>query len=358
MTPSTSDLDAAWDDFVLVQNGHLTQTSRWGRLRAASVGWDYEVSVVMAPGGITAGALVLFRRLPFGLGTIAFVPRGPVIDWEDKGAWQTLLHQLDSVARKHRAILLKVEPDEQDEPAMRECLSALGFRSSPHTIQPQRSLLIDITGTEDDVLARMSSKTRRKVRAGPKEGLVVRRGEESDVDSFSRLMALTGKRAGFSPHSPAYFRTAYELFAPGRRFALLMASYEGVDLGGVMVFALGKMAWALYGGSSSEERRRMPNHRLHWEGIRWAREQGCETYDQWGIPDEDEETLEAQYLKRSDGLWGVYRFKRGFGGKVVRTVGAWDRVYNPLLYWAYKKAHAHQSRIYQLLARNNEPVFY
>jgi lipid II:glycine glycyltransferase (peptidoglycan interpeptide bridge formation enzyme) len=66
--------------------------------------------------------------------------------------------------------------------------------------------------------------------------------------------------------------------------------------------------------------------------MRWARSIGCTTYDTWGIPDVDRETLEDQFTERSDGLWGVYRFKRGFGGNLERSVGAWDRVYAPLRY--------------------------
>jgi peptidoglycan pentaglycine glycine transferase (the first glycine) len=94
----------------------------------------------------------------------------------------------------------------------------------------------------------------------------------------------------------------------------------------------------MYGASSNEHRDRKPNHALQWEAIRWAKSRGCATYDLWGIPDEDEATLEAQFQKRHDGLWGVYGFKRGFGGRVYRSVGAWDRVDNPAIYTAYRLA--------------------
>jgi lipid II:glycine glycyltransferase (peptidoglycan interpeptide bridge formation enzyme) len=74
---------------------------------------------------------------------------------------------------------------------------------------------------------------------------------------------------------------------------------------------------------------------LQWEAMRWARARGCTTYDLWGVPDVDEQTLEAHFTSRSDGLWGVYRFKRGFGGQLRRAQGPWDRVYNPWLYGLY-----------------------
>ena len=107
-----------------------------------------------------------------------------------------------------------------------------------------------------------------------------------------------------------------------------------------MAFAWGCRAWYMYGASSDEHRNRMPNHLLQWEAIGWAKEKGCLTYDLWGIPDEDEEVLEREFLKRSGGLWGVYRFKRGFGGRVVRFLGAYDYIYSPLLYRLYRRAIA------------------
>ena len=107
-----------------------------------------------------------------------------------------------------------------------------------------------------------------------------------------------------------------------------------------MTLALGKRAWYLYGASSNEERERMPNYAVQWEAIRWARERGCTEYDMWGIPDVDEATLEAQFQHRQDGMWGLYGFKRGFGGSIWRAVGAWDKPYKPLLYAGYKTAAA------------------
>ena len=80
----------------------------------------------------------------------------------------------------------------------------------------------------------------------------------------------------------------------------------------------------------------MPTYLIQWAAIQWAKQQGCTRYDLWGIPDTDPQTLEAEFKNRNDGLWGVYRFKRGFGGKYVKTIGAFDYVYNPLLYKLYK----------------------
>ena len=94
----------------------------------------------------------------------------------------------------------------------------------------------------------------------------------------------------------------------------------------VIIFCFAQRAWYVYGASRAVHREKMPNHLLQWEAMRWAREQGCTVYDMWGAPD---------VLDESDPLWGVYRFKRGFGGELVRHIGAWDYPVSGPGYWVY-----------------------
>lgn len=324
---------AQWDSFIAAKNGHILQTAEWGQLKRA-FGWrDQRVAA-----GNAGAALILYKALPMRLpASLAYVPRGPVVNWGSDPDVRAVFTEIDHAAKAHRAFALTIEPDLEDTAENCARLQSLGFRPSPQDIQPPRTILIDITGSEDDILMRMSQSTRRKVRTGTKKDIIVRRGTASDLASFNTLMNVTGSRNEFGVHSPDYYRLAFDLFAP-EHAALLIASYEGKDLAALMVFAFGDMAWYFYGASSNEERERMPAYALQWEAIRWAREQGCTTYDLWGIPDADETALEAQFQSRSDGLWGVYGFKRGFGGRVWRSIGAWDRVYNPLLFKAYTLA--------------------
>lgn len=325
-----------WDAFVEQRGGHLLQTARWGMLKRA-FGWQDEVVALVRGNDLVAGALVLYRPLPGGVGTIAYVPRGPLVDWRDEEAVQALIAALDASAQARRAVLLKIEPDEHDTPPMQARLAALGFRTSPHTIQPPRTIVVGLDGGEEAILARMSQTTRRKVRLAARRGIAVREGDRAALESFNRLMQITGARNRFGVHSPEYYRRIYDLFVP-RHAVLLMASFDGQDVAGLFAFALGRTAWYLYGASADLARERMPTYALQWEAMRWARARGCALYDLWGIPDADEEVLEAQFRRRQDGLWGVYGFKRGFGGRIVRSVGAWDRPYRPLLYGAYRVA--------------------
>jgi lipid II:glycine glycyltransferase (peptidoglycan interpeptide bridge formation enzyme) len=211
--------------------------------------------------------------------------------------------------------------------------SHLKLETSPHNIQPPRTIIVDITGSEDKILARMKQKTRYNIRLAEKKGVTVRAWD--DIESFHKMMLLTGGRDGFGVHSLEYYRRAYELLHPKQMGEILVAEYEGKPLAVLFVAQSGKRAYYLYGASTDEERNRMPTYLLQWEAMKWAKARGCEEYDLWGVPDEEEATLEANFEKRHDGLWGVYRFKRGFGGELKRAVQAMDRVYNPLLYQLY-----------------------
>ncbi len=226
-----------------------------------------------------------------------------------------------------------VEPDEWESEHLSLITDNWSLATALHNIQPPRTIVISLEGSEDDVLARMKQKCRYNVRLAEKKGITVRAWD--DLDGFHRLMQVTGGRDGFGVHSLAYYKKAYDLFYPAGMAELLVAEFEGKPLAALMIFAIGKRSWYLYGASNDEERNRMPTYLLQWEAIRWAKARGCTEYDLWGVPDADEATLEAEFETRHDGLWGVYRFKRGFGGEVKRASQALDRVYMPLLYKLY-----------------------
>ena len=314
---------ADWETYLSHFPGvHLLQTAAWGELKS-SFGW-YARRVVVGE----TGTQVLFRRWPLGF-TLAYIPKGPV-----GPDWPRLWPEVDRVCRKEHAVLLKVEPDiwEPVSPSLADCLP--GFLPGQYYIQPRCTVMVNLAGTEDQILGRMKQKTRYNIRLAEKKEVHVH--PTSDLDNFYRLVVMTSQRDGFGAHSQEYYQRAYQLFAPRNECCLLQADYAGQPLAALMVFMRGKNAYYLYGASSDLERSRMPAYLLQWHAMLWARQHGCLEYDLWGVPDQDEETLEANFEQRQDGLWGVYRFKRGFGGRMARSAGAWDRVYNPLLYKIYR----------------------
>ncbi|HNS38679.1 MAG TPA: peptidoglycan bridge formation glycyltransferase FemA/FemB family protein [Promineifilum sp.] len=333
-----TEADAEWDAFVAAHpRGSLLQTTNWARLKSR-FGWSSQRVWMRRDGRLVGGAQVLFRSMGLGIVRIGYVPHGPLVDWDDDEQVDVLFNYIDQAAYKRGAGLVKIEPriwqEEMPSPAWEALYRRHGCVDSPDTIQPPRTVIIDLRPSEEEILAAMKQKTRYNIRLAEKKGVTVRQGTVADIPAFNRLMRTTGERDRFGIHQPQYYRAALELFAPDNA-ALWLAEYDGRPLAGVMVFVSGESAAYLYGASSDEERQRMPAYAAQWAGIRWARARGCTSYDMWGVPDYDEETLEAGFTDRTEGLWPVYRFKRGFGGRVQRTVGAADRVYNPLLHRLY-----------------------
>jgi lipid II:glycine glycyltransferase (peptidoglycan interpeptide bridge formation enzyme) len=268
------------------------------------------------------GVQILFRKLPLGF-TIGYIPKAN----PTPSLWQ----EIDSVCKQNHAVFLKLEPDLwNDQPPISFPLT---LRSSSHNIQPPHTILVDLKGTEDEILARMKQKTRYNIRLAEKKGVTVSPWE--DLSAFHDMMLVTGERDGFGVHSEKYYRRAYELLHPKGMCEILLAEFEGKPLATLFVACYGDGSYYLYGASTDEERNRMPTYLLQWEAMKWAKARGCEEYDLWGVPDEEENILEENFETRHDGLWGVYRFKRGFGGQLKRAAQALDRVYNPLLYRVY-----------------------
>lgn len=325
-----------WSDFLeACPRAHLLQTAAWGELKS-SFGWQV-ARLASEEGGKAAGAQVFFRPLAPGF-SLAYIPKGPLVRGQAQASpeeryrlWQALWPEVDRLCRRKRAVFLKVEPDDLEDGA---AAPPGGFRPSPHAIQPPRTLLIDLSGDEESLLMRMKQKTRYNIRLARRKGIVVR--ASADLDQFYRLMQVTRQRDRFGVHSQDYYRRAFELFHPRGECELLAAEFEGETLAAIMVFLRGKRAWYFYGASGNEQRQLMPAYLLQWEAMLLARSRGCEEYDLWGVPDADEQSLEANFQQRSSGLWGIYRFKRGFGGRLYRSAGPWDRVYLPAPYGLYR----------------------
>jgi len=316
---------STWKSFLdNYPDAHILQTAAWGTLKS-QFGWSADY--IRGDGG---GCQILFRSFTLGV-KLAYVPKGPV-----GSKLSALLPSLLAVSRSQHAFALKIEPDAWEQDPIETALADQGFLRSPQLVQPRRTILVDLQGPEEDILSRMKQKTRYNIRLAARKGVVVQSSQ--DLAGFADMMRITADRDSFGAHSARYYQTAYDLFHHNGSCELLIASYEGQPLAALMVFRRGARAWYMYGASNDAHRNLMPTYLLQWEAMRWAKRNGCNEYDLWGVPDEDEATLEAEFSTRHDGLWGVYRFKRGFGGKLVRSSGAWDFPIQPALYRLYRTA--------------------
>ncbi len=331
VTPGRSiEADDAWDAFLAgPANGHLLQTARWARLKT-DFGWSAQrivLRTIPSPDApLLGGASILFRKLPWGQ-SIGYIPKGPAVDWSDRAQLRAVLTMARNAAAKRRAALLKIEPDQPATPNLAAALREHGFQPSSQRVQPLTTIVVDLTGDESAILARMKQKWRYNIRLSERRGVTVREGATADLPAIQALMDATAARDGFSVHNAAYHRRATDLFTPAGLMAWLLAEHEGQLLAAIAVFALGRTAYYMWGASADDGRNVMPNHAVQWAAMRWARARGCTVYDLWGVPDEvgdDPDRYTDAETWGQGGLWGVYRFKQGFGGRVVRFAGAWD----------------------------------
>ncbi len=326
---------AEWDTFVTNHpQGHLLQSWNWGELKAGPLWQPLRLALIEKhEGKIVAAAQVLRRtagHIPARLGHLAYVPKGPVVDWTATTAHGSslshlFLHKLRSQMRFLGALALQIEPSlEVDTPQGRAALSelySLHFTSA-RPVQPLRTIALDLQSTEEVLLAQMKEKWRYNIRLAARKGVEVRVAcEQAEVDAWYALLQTTGERDQFGIHTLEYYRRAWQLFQPAQHGRLFLAYADGELLAGIFVSLLGREAIYLYGASSNAHRNLMPNYLLQWEAIRWARSGGARVYDFWGIPPTDDEDAE---------MAGVYRFKSGWGGHVVRFVGNHEYSYQPL----------------------------
>jgi len=330
---------AAWDRALLaLPSPHVLQSWAWGAFKARH-GWQALPLLFGDADEPVAAAMVLRRRLPFLGLSVLYVPRGPALDWDDAALVEGVLAELERLARRQRAILVKIDPDvyhPQDAPAfarrpgcapqVTELLRARGWLPSTQQIQFANTVLLDLTPSEEDLLAGMKQKSRYNTRLARRRGVTVRSGTSADLDLFYDLYAETAERDGFPIRPRAYYLDAWSSFFDLDRLRLLLAEVEGETVAGLILLLFGSTAWYMYGASSGRHRERMPNNLLQWEAILQARAAGCRLYDLWGAPDQ---------LDDSDPMWGVYRFKLGLGGELARGLSAWDYPARPLLYRLY-----------------------
>ncbi len=325
-----------WNRFVTQTSSFtLLQSWEWGLFKE-KLRWKVFRIAAERNGRVVAGAQMLIKRLPLGLGSIAYVPRGPLGDWLDEAIASQLLSELHRTAQSHRAIFLKIEPPLGNDPVIRQRLVQHGFRTSYHEIQPRATIVLDLTPDLDHILKNLRRSTRYNIRHAAAKGVTVRVGGRNDLPAFYHLMQVTSRRGGFLPRSREYYEREWQTFAEQDQTVLLMAYYQEKLLAVRMGLYSGDHAADIHAAASNEHVNLHANYLLVWELVKWAKGHGCRTYDLWGIPGQVGEAVyegkDVPRPNRTDGLWGVYNFKSGFSKNIVYYLGAYDYVYSAPLY--------------------------
>ena len=308
---------------------HVLQTWEWGQFKSRH-GWTPRYLMWNDDAGqARAAALILRRRLGRLPLCVMYVPKGPVMDYADTPLVGQVLGDLERFARQSHAIFIKIDPDLNPHPLPFSPKGRREWIESSEQIQFRNTMEIDLRKSEDELLAAMHQKTRYNIRLAQKRGVTVRPGTLADLELLYAMYDETALRDQFIIRPLDYYGDAWGSFIEAGLAQPLIAEFENTPIAALILFHFAGRAYYFYGMSRDLHRNLMAPHLLQWEAMRWARAQGCTVYDMWGAPDT---------LDESDPMWGVYRFKQGFGGQFVQHIGAWDYSTSRPLYWLYTTA--------------------
>ena len=325
----------AWNELIAsLPMPHLLQTWEWSQVKA-KYNWQPMPYVWSDPQAASnnpplAAAMILKRSIPVGGFAkklcVLYIPKGPNLDWNNSMLCQRVLGDLQLFAKRHGAIFVKLDPDVKlgqgvpGAPAtvelaggqtVRSELIQRGWKFSQDQIQFRNTVLIDLTPSSDELLARMKQKTRYNIHLAQKKGVTVRAGTADDLPMLYRMYAETSVRDRFLIREQGYYQTVWHTFGNSAPIAAspahpfhepLIAEVAGEPVGAVSMFYFAGQAIYLFGMSRDEHREKMPNYLLQWEAMLRAKAMGYNIYNLWGAPNE---------FNQSDDLWGVFRFKEG-----------------------------------------------
>ncbi|HQL34917.1 MAG TPA: peptidoglycan bridge formation glycyltransferase FemA/FemB family protein [bacterium] len=311
--------DLTWEASLqsLPDGGELLQSGIWRQIALAEKREVKRFSWLQEKGMVAVLAQVLTTNR-FGLKSW-YLPRGPV--WLlSKGAeiaWPLVLADLIQEAKRQGVMSIRFEPENWPLPVV-------SFGQKITSIQPEKSLFLDLSYSEEELLSQMHPKTRYNIRLAEKKGVEIVSGQSEDLVDFWQLLQTTTARAGFRGHSLAHYRHLLE--KGGGAIELYFARLEGKILAAGLFSFYGGRAVYLHGASANNDRQYMAPYLLQWRMIQRAKAKHCRYYDFYGIDE-----------KR----WpGVTRFKRGFGGE--------ERVYPGSFLLVISK---HKYFIYSLLSK-------
>ncbi|MDR1869991.1 MAG: peptidoglycan bridge formation glycyltransferase FemA/FemB family protein [Treponema sp.] len=336
------------------------QSAMWGEFKSR-FGWDARAFLIdLGDGHEKTPLLTLSRRLAPGF-SFTYVPWGPVLP-EDFSA-EDRAPALVQVAAKlkpllaHNAVFIRFDPpwynvDSEDFAAVSESESAMlqnaGFLRAAADIQPPDTVLVNLAPSCEEILSLMKPKWRYNVSLAQKKGVQVNTSgaqiasNPQELENFYTLLKETAQRDGIAIHSFDYYKTLFQICAEqgkngkGQTLRLYTAVHEGDTLAAIVVLFRRDFATYLYGASSGIKRNLMAPYALQWRAMQDAKEAGCQFYDLFGIPPNE---------NPNHPMAGLYRFKTGFGGQIIHRSGSWDYPYKKAVYALFNSAEAFRKKL-------------
>lgn len=309
-----ADLERDWNSLV-AQSEHsgFMQSLAWSKFKTAQ--GLQPLFITLTDGGQLLGGAIFHRVANTKNASILIAADGPILPWsEPERAEQglNLIRQsVETYARENNVIGMRIEPRLiGNTPIMAE------FGKAPLDLNPRETLVISLEPSEQDLLQSFKSKCRYNIRIAQRKGVEVFEDIRADaVHNFHRIMTAAANRDRFAVEPIGFFYKLIETLQSENMVNLLFAEHEGDLLGTLLMIRFGGRATYLYGGISNDKRNLMAGYALQWQAMLLAKNSGCTSYDFYGL--DEFESPNHPYARFS-------RFKKGFGGEVVRTIGAHD----------------------------------
>ncbi|WMJ73875.1 peptidoglycan bridge formation glycyltransferase FemA/FemB family protein [Cytophagaceae bacterium ABcell3] len=341
----------------------LQQTSYWGHVKQKQ-GWDanaYDVKIILEEEGevgrkkVEDDLLIVSQKIGES-SEIAYIPYGPK-NIPAEGQQGNVLEELSENLREHlpdETILIRYDlpwgspyAQEEDfcdengmwlgppEPRVREFRMNFGtnqwnLRKAPTDVLPSSTFLINLSLSEEKLLQQMKPKTRYNIRLAYKKGAHVYEAGEEGLPIWYDLHCQTAERNKIISSDRDFFKTLLQAKeeCPGDTcIKFLIAEVEGNPLAAMFLIISGGRATYLYGASSNKYRQYMGAYALQWQAIKTAKSLGCVEYDMFGV---------AHRPDPSHPMYGLYKFKSGFGGNLHHREGCWDYPLDESMYIDYK----------------------
>ena len=323
-----------WNKLVeKFSNASILQSYQWGSNKA-KYGWSPRYLVWKDHQSIRAAALVLIREYRLNLfrifSRIAYIPHGPLLNWENPVLVDVVLNDLKKFAKDEKVDFLKIDPtvtletgtensldysEKKQALNIIETLQKKGWEYSTQQIQFKNTFLVNLEISEEEMLSKMKQKTRYNIRLANKKGIRVRTLGINELHVLYEMYAITSARDGFIIRPRGYYLELWKFFIKVGLATALVAEYNNEPVAGLVLFHFLDKSYYFYGMSTENHREKMPNYLLQWEAMKISKAKGCKVYDLWGAPN---------ILNDTDPMWGVHKFKEGFGAQLIEMIGAYD----------------------------------
>ena len=293
---------------------HVIQSWEWGEFRKKS-GLDLVRLGHFEGNRMVKAYQLTFHPVPMLGKNIGYFPKGPLPD-------EAMIKALSDIGKVKNAVYIKIEPNVIAGNRMSNIgsqMQKLGLKPSKKSLFTKYNFLIDLTKSEDQLLAALQQKTRYNIGVAQKKGVEVYSStSDEDFEIYLKLYFETTKRQRYFGHTPAYHKLVWQTLKGAKMARVIIAKYEGKPLVAWMLLNFGDTLYYPYGGSSMEYKEVMASNLVAWEAIRLGRKMGLKIFDMWGALGPD--------AKESDPWYGFHRFKAGYGPIHVEYIGTYDLV--------------------------------